>query len=249
MSRGRSCTVNHSYFNSIQYEKQAYWLGFLAADGSVFIEPKRSSGVQLELERGDNGHVRLFATTLGSTYAIMDVSRVAKSGKITYSTATRVISKPMVEDLARYHITPRKTFTVRSPSLPRPLMRHYWRGVIDGDGCLTHKEGKPCLSLAGNPTIQNEFRRYVQEELGFCISLNRYGTYKNGDPMFLAAAQNKKGIAIAAFLYRNCTVALARKDALATEWTGRRHTQTLIEAAIAASRMPLLPSSSFGRAA
>lgn len=53
-TRKRKYSLNENYFEEIMNEEQAYWLGFLAADG--YISEKRGT-VVLELQEQDLEHL------------------------------------------------------------------------------------------------------------------------------------------------------------------------------------------------
>lgn len=126
MSRSRARrkhSLDELFFSEINSEEKAYWLGFLCGDGCI-----TGNKVRLALAVKDEHHLNWFKAA------------VKWSGKCYYhkSGAVEVYfrSLRMVKDLARYYITPRKTFTVRFPNIPKSLERHFIRGVFDADGCI-----------------------------------------------------------------------------------------------------------------
>src|SRR3990167_1542451 len=117
----RRSPLNRSFFDHIDTEEKAYWLGFIAADGGIM---KRCLVISLKAE--DIDHLQKLSTAIGSTLS----PKIDSQGyaRIAFS------SSEIVSSLSRYHVTPRKTFTVRFPELPTELDRHYLRGYFDGDG-------------------------------------------------------------------------------------------------------------------
>ena len=65
----RKYALNESFFSKIESEKQAYWLGFIAADGNI-----RQDGLCLtiELARRDREHLAKFLLDIGSEGHIFD---------------------------------------------------------------------------------------------------------------------------------------------------------------------------------
>ena len=59
----RRYNVNHKYFEVIDTEEKAYWLGFLYADGCV-IKTKTGSSLLLKLSVKDEEHLNLFKTNI-----------------------------------------------------------------------------------------------------------------------------------------------------------------------------------------
>ena len=120
----RKHSLDESFFSEIDSEEKTYWLGFLCGDGCI-----TGNKVRLALAVKDEHHLNRFKAA------------VKWSGKCYYhkSGAVEVYfrSLRMVGDLAHHHITPRKTYTVRFPDIPKSLERHFIRGVFDADGCIT----------------------------------------------------------------------------------------------------------------
>ena len=69
----RKHTVNHHYFDQIDSEEKAYWLGFLWADGSISKTATRCSGknrLTLSQKIKEIKHLKKFADALHSDSSI-----------------------------------------------------------------------------------------------------------------------------------------------------------------------------------
>jgi hypothetical protein len=96
---------DHSFFDVIDTEEKAYWLGMMAADGNVVTGKPI---IKLAFASKDRDHLLKFRTALQSTHAITDY--VTKSG---HPGAKFSIASPqLVDGLAKHGIVPRKTFAV-----------------------------------------------------------------------------------------------------------------------------------------
>ena len=73
-------------------------------------------------------------------------------------------SKRLVESLAPLGIIPRKSYSGFPWTGPARLMRHYWRGVVDGDGHIS--KTKPLLALAGTNAVICAFLKFASEICG-----------------------------------------------------------------------------------
>lgn len=62
----RRFNVNHDYFEKIDSEEKAYWLGFIAADGYV----NKANCVGVTLASKDHAHLLKLAKATESTYEI-----------------------------------------------------------------------------------------------------------------------------------------------------------------------------------
>ena len=62
----RVYTLNEAVFDSITADS-AYWIGFLMADGCVYVHQQHFPAIQLELARRDHAHVEKFRDFLGAS--------------------------------------------------------------------------------------------------------------------------------------------------------------------------------------
>lgn len=137
-------TYNHDYFNKIDTEDTAYWLGFIYADGCVCYRPEKSNTeLAIKLSSVDDEHLRKFNKCIDGNCNITYATRECNlNGKMHESVALRVYSKRMVEDLMKHGITQNKTFTIEFPEIREDLIRHFIRGFFDGDGCVSNHNKK-----------------------------------------------------------------------------------------------------------
>jgi hypothetical protein len=120
--------IDHAYFDEIVSDEQAYWLGWLAADGSVRQSSLGGLYISLELSQRDEQIVLAFAQAVAPN-AVLHRSRNAVS--------VRLGSKAMAQDLAKYGVVPNKTECFNWPrALPETYAMPFILGYFDGDGCL-----------------------------------------------------------------------------------------------------------------
>ena len=62
--------VNENYFESIDSDEKAYWLGFLSADG--YIHEGRNT-ITLALQESDKVHIEKFKKAISATYPIKEI--------------------------------------------------------------------------------------------------------------------------------------------------------------------------------
>lgn len=158
-------TCDHGFFDVIDTEQKAYWLGFMAADGNVVTGRPI---IKLALAAKDRDHVVRFAAALKSTHALTDyVTNTGHPG-----TKFSVASRELAAGLARHGVFPSKTFTLRWPDyLESEFLRHYLRGYFDGDGSwhVRLPEGlAPVLrwEIIGNESFCLGAQRYLVETVG-----------------------------------------------------------------------------------
>jgi hypothetical protein len=175
--KGRKYQFNERYFQIINSPAQAYWLGFITADGGISLPPSRV--LALNLAARDAEQLAAFQHALGRKAPI----RYAWSNHGTRVARFAVSSKLLVDDLQRCGVGPRKSLVQRPWNGPHRLMSHYWRGVFDGDGSLglgkahakTWRHNYWSASLTGSRAMVLAFRSYVVTAGGTRGCLHRHG--------------------------------------------------------------------------
>ena len=198
--------INHQAFKYVNKESQFYWIGFLMADGCIVEEKPISKIISLKLQIQDIGHIKKFLKFLSSNSPIHIAVRKPNNGAYI-----RIYSNEIAADLLKCGITPRKSFTARASNHVR-FNKHFWRGMIDGDGCLSiRKQYKyPAISLCGSRDILNQFVHFVDKFLH--ISHNKI---KKCSGCYSTTYTSYKAVEIVKYLYGNCKIALDRKFKIA----------------------------------
>lgn len=103
-------------------ELDAYWLGFIAADGCITTGGR----VQVDLADRDASHLVALREYIGAGRFYHYPKRAA----------TRLVAsnRALREWLAGYGVVPRKSATLPWPHLDPEAQRHFLRGLFDGDG-------------------------------------------------------------------------------------------------------------------
>lgn len=208
--------LNEHFFDVIDTEEKAYWLGFLLADGCI---DKRRNGqilrCRLKLKRSDAAHVRKFRDAIGSTAPV----------RVTVDGACIQLSRPtFCQHLLKHGCKPGKTQDGHGiPKIPSNLYQHLFRGLFDGDGTIYRVRSR-CKRPDGSDYW------YWQWRIGFIGSfaaveiLQQWIKFEAGiapkKPKIrgpVAAFDYSSGRQSAKFLqaiYGNATVALNRKRKL-----------------------------------
>jgi hypothetical protein len=119
--------LDESFFDDINCEDRAYWLGFVAADGAVF----KTNAFCMTLAEKDADHLYRFAEAIKSGHAIKRFTRDGRGyAKFGFN------SSHVAKSLSRFGIVPRKSKTLPFPQLPISVEHHFMRGYVDGDGCF-----------------------------------------------------------------------------------------------------------------
>jgi len=122
----RKYTFDYNYFEVIDTQEKAYWLGFIYADGSV-RKIGNSGSLRIGLVKEAKLHLEKFSKAVKYDGHIHGPD---KTGKYTID-----LSHPkLIADLINKGVVPRKTWCVSYPNIPKEFNRHFIRGWFDGDG-------------------------------------------------------------------------------------------------------------------
>lgn len=197
-------------FQTIDTEEKAYWLGFLTADGWLYQSKMGRCKVGLQLSWVDYQHVVMFRDFLGVDIEVRK-RNASLNGKVFPQACLEVVRKSLFLDLTALGLYQNKSLTVKPCcSIPAFFQRHYWRGLVDGDGSIRNTGAPPySIRLAGTEAIVRGFYSFVRERLGI---LGKITLYSCGNRVHTVTYAKYSDIcAIAKLLYNNCSVALSRK--------------------------------------
>ncbi len=145
LRHARGFTLNESVFENIT-DDSAYWLGFLLADGNV-----SKNTICINLKTSDTPHLEKFRDFVGGNQKI-SVSKDPRVSRYSFG------SIKMVKDLAKWWIIPAKSYVAKvHPELENN--RHFWRGMIDGDGHISLSHS--AIGLCGTFDVCESFRKFA----------------------------------------------------------------------------------------
>lgn len=148
---------NSNYFESIDDEHKAYWLGFLYADGFITSASKQGNRkVGLSLEKKDVYHIYKFKEDVEAEHPVhMYISNSGYSDCCEYGRI--IITDPkLAQGLINAGCVEQKTDILRFPEkniLPKELQHHFIRGYFDGDGSIYYSNGTHHVSICGTDDI------------------------------------------------------------------------------------------------
>lgn len=154
MKRGKS--INHNYF-SILNNENVYYLGFIAADGTV--NSKRNL-IKIGLSSIDKDFLVELRNKIQCEREVLDYSTQHgfQISELSFS------SLKIKENLAQYSIIPNKTYTgITMKNVPQNLKLAFIKGYFDGDGSFSiNKNTKQCkLSFISHTQgILEEIKEY-----------------------------------------------------------------------------------------
>lgn len=198
---------NKSFFNCIDTEEKAYWLGFIFADGCIYIKDQNSKALKITLQIGDIDFLRKFINSIEGNFDVKEIQKFSY-GKVRKFCEVYFKCKEMVTDLEKY-TTPNKTNTVKMPDIPIELERHFLRGFADGDGsfyCGKKSNRKSFEIVSNSPKMLEDIRNILMKN-----NINS-NIYKKQNGNLKLGIYNFKDLKkIHNYFYNNCNIYMERK--------------------------------------
>ena len=177
-------------------EAGSWFLGLWTADGYL------SRNASMSLAMKDHDGICLAARALGLPEERVGLHRALGRARI------RVGVKWFLPRLTALGIAPGpKTGREHAP-LGLELNRHFWRGIVDGDGWVSPARRVIGLVTA-SPTLLDQFVRFLEETIGCSPTL----TERNKGTLYQATLSGSHAAMLASILYTESTFALPRKHA------------------------------------
>lgn len=197
-------TVNENFFDEFS-EKSAYLLGLIFADGNIAWNPKKGyQALTITACEKDRDHLENLRNILSSTKPLLYAPK-------TKSYRLIVNNKKICQRLMSLSLTPRKSLTVRFPNIPKKYIRHFIRGIIDGDGTVRYvdREKSPYFEIvifSGSKLFCKDLAQVIKKEMG--IKTNVRKVKRNAYVLQYSCSRGKK---LAQFIYSDATLFLPRK--------------------------------------
>lgn len=182
------------YFDDIDTEEKAYWLGFIMADGCVSIYNGQYC-LKLHISSKDRMIIDDFLIAIDSKNS--PYFNKNKDGIESY--AVSLSSRHMVESLMSLGVVPNKTGYESLPEMSGELTRHFIRGFFDGDG-ITDISQRRSGFVSSKRMLEQ-----IQKEVGTSQTM----FFNNGAYYYLVGLSVSRWLYH--YMYSDCTVYLKRK--------------------------------------
>lgn len=206
--------VKEDYFDKIDTEDKAYFLGLLYADG---CNNESRNAISIGLQEKDRYILEIFKEKIGLNKPLSFRDR--KKEKITYQNEYKlnIINRKLSKRLSELGCWANKSMTLRFPNenqVPNNLLNHFIRGVWDGDGHIgiykRKKNGWVLVDVSLTSTLM------------FCDSLSKILKVRNINTSAGIKNKNKitrqlhinsrpQAIKFLDWLYKDATIYLDRK--------------------------------------
>lgn len=222
---------NKNYFDVIDDEHKAYWLGFLWSDGYLGHRI-RDNGVEeynlkLSLMENDYHHLEKFNKDLDGKYNIHFYNYSKNAFKTEQKEARLFITSKHMGKVLKYQygiIPYRKDFSKIENSVAQNLIKHLIRGIIDADGTIAMYEiidngdlrKTYSIKICGTEsTLRYIEKHFIEMNLVNNFTRKLYKRHKEQERdngcLNLAFAGKNNVINILNYLYQDSTIYLDRK--------------------------------------
>lgn len=214
----KSQLKNHDFFENIDTEEKAYWLGFLYADGSVRHNKEKgeSYSIRLELKKDDKYIIEEFVKSIGLNKQVKEYKdknpRFKGYDTIKHNAYIAFNSTKMFKDLESWGVVQNKTFKIkRLPTIPKELMNHFIRGYFDGDGSVYENSasGNLRVSIYGTYDFVSDILNFLNKEIG--VPLTKVTKQKSANVSFMNISKKDSVYDFYNYIYKDATVFLKRK--------------------------------------
>lgn len=195
----RKFNLDETYFEKIDTEDKAYFLGLLYADGCV----SSNNSINITLQESEKGILETFILKLQYENKLKFRKRKFKNYQDCYRLSFS--NKKMHEDLIKLGCIPRKSLILDLPSfdlVPETLFNHFIRGYFDGDGCIhiSKEKERPQIVITSTKMFNDKFKKYIDIKL----DISSFILERENAITALYICSKVKVLKTFIWMYRNC---------------------------------------------
>tara|TARA_R110000868_G_scaffold99024_1_gene272583 strand:+ start:13013 stop:13945 length:933 start_codon:yes stop_codon:yes gene_type:complete len=206
---------NENFFDIIDTEENAYFLGLMYADGNNYINKHHNYEISIKLQAQDKIILEKFRDLISPNSKIK-IAVDKSTPNLHYR--LKVNSKKISEQLCNLGCVPNKSLILQFPTfIPNKLIPHFIRGYSDGDGSIYKKQPTEtgyinyCWQITSTIMFNTYIKNILEKELQihFSQSLSRPKT--NNITTTLSVGGNIQVMKALDWLYKDATIYLPRK--------------------------------------
>ena len=203
-TKAKQSGIDEHFLDDPQEEFAAYFIGLFLSDGNMSSRlTNKARTVSISLHLDDIDLLYQICDKINIDRKYIGLSKRSKLARICFS------NKIIYEKLLQIGLTPNKSLTCTIPKILENN-RHFWRGVIDGDGTIgyTRKNGEEIrdLGLAGTKQVCEKFGEFIEtlyKENSYTIA-----PCKN---IFVIKVNRLAAKDVLTEMYRDCSIYMDRK--------------------------------------
>lgn len=205
--KSRKYQCDYHYFDIVDCEEKAYFLGLIYSDGYI-----TGNCFGISLKQDDVDIIEKLKKCLNSTHPIRTYTNKGYGGYENPTVYNRLIirSEVLVKSLINQGVKYNKSGFLLPPTLPHDLIRHFIRGFMDGDGSIYTSCRSVTVSFTGTLDMLNYIGNYMVEE-GIIKRFSLYPERNSDVVMSLKIGGNIQSRNLLHHIYDNSTVYMNRK--------------------------------------
>jgi DNA-binding transcriptional regulator WhiA len=213
----RHYNLNENFFDNIDTEEKAYFLGFLYADGCHYED---LSCITLSLQEEDKEILNKLNETISSNRPLMLVKHSKYKSTLKNQYKLSLNSKKISKNLSRLGLMSRKSLILKFPTeeqVPHHLLKHFIRGYFDGDGSISYWVEKKAQTLrldcsfVSTECFCNSLAIYLLEELDITTKIKTRFKERNNSTRTILIRRKPAIHKFMSWLYQDSTIYLQRK--------------------------------------
>jgi len=200
-------SYNRDKFSTIETEEDAYWLGFITADGCII----ENCWLQLQLAERDRGHLIKFCRYM--ELPENEIDEMIKSGfggaytRDNPVSNVKICSLKIIKNLEEKGISPRKSGKEKPYRCENiELEKAYIRGLIDGDGYI--RKTQFGFGLVGSYEICEYVKNFIVNNI---TDISKNNIREHGIIWKLEINGRVQTSKILEYLYKDSNIHLDRK--------------------------------------
>lgn len=194
--------VNRDFFKAWS-SHMAYVLGFVTADGSL-ESASNLRGKYVRICSSDKEILEKIRQVMDSEHLIVTVGpkEICMYGQKYISKEKyylRIGCEAIYNDLVELGITPNKSKTIALPNIPANYIKDFFRGYLDGDGCVSIYEKKKRLSVTFTSGSEL-FLKQLSEAISITVGIKIHNVFSN-KRAFQIKYSTKEAVPLLTYIY------------------------------------------------
>lgn len=207
----RKYTIDEEYFDNIDNQDKAYYLGLLWADGCNYTP---NNSIIISLQESDKHILDELRNRLNSNKPLQFIPLNKKNPNHKNQYTFRVANKHMSNTLEEYGMCQRKSLVVKFPScLPKELYSHFIRGYFDGDGCIPIADKYHVINMVGTKEMMETIQGILME-IGIKTQLKVHDPKTQSNTYLLRTSNTECSKNFLDYIYKDANLYLYRKHNL-----------------------------------
>jgi intein-encoded DNA endonuclease-like protein len=200
----RKHTVKEDFFDVIDCEEKAYFLGMLFSDGNVKSK-HNTNAIVLKLQKDDKELLsRLSCLVLGKEKLYVSEDNLV----LQFS------SKNMKQKLIELGCVPAKSLILKYPQIDKQFSNHFIRGYFDGDGSIFSYKNDFTVSLVSTDDFCRSAQDIIYNNIGILGKITKDKemlSRGNNITSIMLFRGNRQILRLMDWLYQDATIYMERK--------------------------------------